>query len=88
VSAEESLVRIEENLSENLPLIGRKYAGFLSVPKYRGVSQVCSKTIVPYRTSMELQIEADCREEDKDELTRALNRELILLFEEKGIRLM
>lgn len=38
--------------------------------------------------SMELQIEADCREEDKDALTRALNRELILLFEEKGIRLM
>lgn len=38
--------------------------------------------------SMELQIEADCREEDKDALIRALNRELILLFEEKGIRLM
>ena len=37
---------------------------------------------------MELQIEADCREEDKDALTRVLNRELILLFEEKGIRLM
>ena len=37
---------------------------------------------------MELQIEADCREEDKDALTRALNRELILLFEEKGIRRM
>lgn len=37
---------------------------------------------------MELPIEAECREEDKDALTRALNRELILLFEEKGIRLM
>lgn len=37
---------------------------------------------------MELQIEAECREEDKDALTRTLNRELILLFEEKGICLM
>ena len=58
------------------------------MPKYRGVSQVCSKTIVPLMASMELQIEADCREEDKDAITRALNRELILLFEEKGIRLV
>jgi len=37
---------------------------------------------------MELQIEAECREEDKDTVTRTLNRELILLFEEKGICLM
>lgn len=38
VSAEESLVRIEEILAENLPLIGKKYPGFLSEPQYRGVS--------------------------------------------------
>ena len=37
---------------------------------------------------MELQIEAECREEDKDTVTQTLNRELILLFEEKGICLM
>ncbi len=88
VSAQESLLRIEGVLSEYLPQIGQKYADILSGPEFIGVSQVGIKNIVPYIPSMELMIIAECKEENKDAVIRNLNRELIILFEEKNIRMI
>lgn len=88
VSAQESLLRIEGILSEYLPRIGQKYADILYGPEYIGVSEVSSKNIVPFMTSMELMIIAECKEENKDAVIRNLNRELIILFEGKNIRMI
>ena len=88
VSATESLKRIEDLLAEKLPLIKEKNDKIIFWPKYLGVSKARDRTVIPYKPSMELLIIAECKEEDNMSLTRELNRELILLFEQEGIELI
>ncbi len=87
VSAEESLTRIEQLLAEHLPEIGKGNEKFLSAPVYLGVSNVSDRTVVPYTSSMELVLNVLCKEQDRDDVVRELNRQLVLLFEAEGIRL-
>ncbi|WP_010244365.1 mechanosensitive ion channel family protein [Acetivibrio cellulolyticus] len=74
----ESLERVESILSENLQSIGSRIEGIVEGPFYKGIGTLGANGVG-------LKIIANCRELDKFQITRDLNREIKLLFDEHNI---
>lgn len=71
---------VERMLSEAFPRIREKYALIIDGPKYLGVSSLGESGVL-------LKICASCAEKDRPMLERILNREILLLFQEKHINI-
>lgn len=74
----EDLERVEQILQEGLPEIRRRLPDIVAGPTYEDVQDLGDSGVV-------LRISAYCREEHRLVLRRALNREIKLLFDRKGV---
>lgn len=74
------LQKIEEICLEFLPTLKKKYKEIKEVPKYYGVSALADSSVV-------LKFGALCDEKDKFGVSRILNRELKLLFDQNNINI-
>ena len=74
----EDLERVEQILQEGLPEIRRRMPDIVAGPTYEDVQDLGDSGVV-------LRISAYCREEHRLILRRALNREIKLLFDRKGV---
>ena len=74
----EDLERVEQVLQEGLPEIRRRLPDIVAGPTYEDVQDLGDSGVV-------LRISAYCREENRLILRRALNREIKLLFDRKGV---
>ena len=74
----EDLERVEQVLQEGLPEIRRRLPDIVAGPTYEDVQDLGDSGVV-------LRISAYCREEHRLVLRRALNREIKLLFDRKGV---
>ena len=81
ISYSSDLVKVEKILAESLPEIYERHRDlFLSVPHYVGVEELAASSVV-------IRIVADVTEEDYFAARRALNREMKLLLDSKGIEI-
>jgi moderate conductance mechanosensitive channel len=78
IDYDEDLVRIEKLLNDNAPSLKSQIPGALDVPKYIGVSALQDGYI-------ELKIICHCKEEDRFQTERDLNRAYCLLFLNNGV---
>lgn len=78
IEYEESLLRVEEVLAQNLESIGNEIKEAVEVPTYLGVSELGESGIV-------LLITAKCHEVDIYTTSRQLNRQIKLLFDKNNI---
>ncbi len=74
----ENLERTEKIISEKLPAIKGRVQGLEEGPFYRGVSELGDKGVT-------LLFIAKCKEEDRFQVERGLNREIKMLFDAHGI---
>lgn len=74
----ESLERVENILSKELPNIRKRLPAIIDGPFYRGVTMLADN-------SVNIKIVAECNEKDRGGLTNDLNREMKLLFDKYGI---
>ena len=74
------LKNIEDMLEEELPKIGKSIPEVISGPHYKGVWQIG-------RGAYTLSVITECREENIRHVQRKVNRAILELFDEKGIRL-
>lgn len=81
ISYSADLVKVEKILAESLPEIYERHRDlFLSVPHYVGVEELAASSVV-------IRVVADVTEEDYFAARRALNREMKLLLDSKGIEI-
>lgn len=76
----ESLEHVEEVLAEELPKVRSRVKTILDGPYYKGVSGLSG-------SSVDLKIIAMCREQNRLQLCRDLNRELLLIFNRNNINI-
>jgi small conductance mechanosensitive channel len=76
----ESLERVENVLSEAFPEIKKKLPSIIDGPFYKGVVELGS-------SSVNIRILATCKEQDRIQLSRDLNREIFLLFNRNNINI-
>ena len=74
----ESIIRIEEVISKALPEMKAHVPAIVEGPFYKGVQRLGE-------SSVDIKLVAKCREEDKYQVERDLNREIKLLFDANGI---
>ena len=74
------LERLEEIFAEELPKLAKKYPSILDGPHYRGVSMLNA-------SSVDLKIVAQCKEQNRIQLCRDLNREMFLLLKKYGVEI-
>ncbi len=74
----ESLERVEAILADELPKLKDKYEAIKVGPFYRGVVELADN-------SVNIRIVAQCKEFDRAQLTRDLNREVKLIFDHYDI---
>ena len=74
----ESLERVEAILADELPKFKKKFSAIKVGPFYRGVVELADN-------SVNICIVAQCREQDRAQLVRDLNREIKLLFDHYDI---
>lgn len=74
----EDLERVEEVLRRELPLLRQRLPKIISDPRYLGVSALSA-------SSVDLKVIAPCKEQDRLQLCRDLNRELFLIFKRNDI---
>ncbi len=74
----ESLERVENILSEELPNIKKRLPAIIDGPFYKGVTMLADN-------SVNIKIVAECAEKDRGGLTNDLNREMKLLFDKHDI---
>lgn len=74
----ESLERVEAVLEEELPKLRNKMPEIMDGPFYRGVSALGDSSVM-------IKITAMCREQNRMQLSRNLNRELLLIFKRNHI---
>ena len=81
ITYEEDIRALEKLFKEELPKIyeSRKNL-YLTVPRYRGVEKIAESGIT-------LKFCVDCKEEDIFDATRALNRDIKLMFDDHGIEI-
>lgn len=81
ISYSADLVKVEKILAESLPEIYERHRDlFLSVPHYVGVEELAASSVV-------IRVVVDVTEEDYFATRRALNREMKLLLDSKGIEI-
>ncbi len=80
VDYSESLERVESVLDKELPLIKERLSAIVAGPFYKGVVALAD-------SSVNIRIVAQCREEDRIQLGRDLNRELKLVFDKHNINI-
>ena len=76
----ESLERVENVLSEAFPEIKKKLPAIIDGPFYKGVVELGD-------SSVNIRILATCKEQDRIQLSRDLNREIFLLFNKNNINI-
>lgn len=74
------LVMVEEAIKDYLPEIKNSIPDIVEGPIYKGVNELASSSVV-------VRIIAKCEEKNRFDVTRALNREIKLLFDHKGINI-
>ena len=74
----ESLERVENILSKELPNIKKRLPAIIDGPFYKGVTMLADN-------SVNIKIVAECAEKDRLPLTNDLNREMKLLFDKYEI---
>ena len=70
--------RLEQIFAEELPKIAKKLPAILDGPHYKGVSMLNA-------SSVDLKIVAQCKEQNRIQLCRDLNREMFLLLKKYGV---
>ena len=81
ISYSSDLVKVEKILAESLPEIFERHRDiFLAVPHYMGVEELAASAVV-------IRVVVDVTEEDYFAARRALNREMKLLLDRKGIEI-
>ncbi|MCR4962033.1 MAG: mechanosensitive ion channel family protein [Lachnospiraceae bacterium] len=81
ITYEEDIRKLEELFKKELPkLLENRKGLYLSAPRYRGVQNIAESGIT-------LRFAVDCKEEDIFDATRALNRDIKLLFDDNGIEI-
>ena len=76
----ESILRIEEVIEKALPEMKEHIPAIVEGPYYKGVQNLGE-------SSVDIRLVAKCKEEDKYQVERDLNRELKLLFDANGINI-
>ena len=76
----ESIIRIEEVIEKALPEMKKHVPAIVEGPFYKGVSELGD-------SSVNIRLVAKCKEEDKYQVQRDLNRELKLLFDANNINI-
>ena len=74
----ESLERVEKVIEENLPVIKKKIPAIVEGPFYKGVAALGASGVT-------LRLIAQCREEEKFQTQRDLNRQIKLIFDANDI---
>ena len=74
----ESLERVENILSKELPNIKKRLPAIIDGPFYKGVTMLADN-------SVNIKIVAECAEKDRVPLTNDLNREMKLMFDKYDI---
>ncbi|RJX24432.1 MAG: mechanosensitive ion channel family protein [Acholeplasma sp.] len=74
------LIKVEEVIKEYLPEMKKSIPEIVEGPIYKGVNELADSSVV-------VRIAAKCEEKNRYDVTRALNRELKLLFDRKGINI-
>lgn len=75
----DSLERLESMLKQELPYIKEKIPAIIDGPVYRGITALGDG-------SVNIRITAQCKEADRLQLIRDLNREMKLLFDKHGLK--
>ena len=76
----ESIIRIEEVIEEALPKMKEHIPAIVEGPFYKGVAELGESCV-------NIRLVAKCREEDKYQVQRDLNRELKILFDANDINI-
>lgn len=76
----ESLEHVETVLKQELPQVKKRIPAIVSGPYYKGVTSLGD-------SSVNLRILAQCNETDRIQVTRDLNREILLLFDRNHINI-
>ena len=76
----ESILRIEEVIEKALPEMKEHIPAIVEGPYYKGVQNLGE-------SSVDIRLVAKCKEEDKYQVERDLNRELKILFDANGINI-
>lgn len=74
------LQQVEKILLEALPKIGDKNPSIIGHPDYLGVVELGDSAVV-------LRVDAECAEKERVPVSRYLNRELLILFQQNGINI-
>ena len=74
----ESIERVEAVLKRELPRLRGKLPGMIGIPEYAGIVELAASAV-------NIRVIARCQEQDRIDLSRAMNRELLILFRENGI---
>lgn len=74
----ESIERVEAVLKKELPKVARRLPAVMEGPYYRGVSELGDN-------SVDIKIVTLCKEQDRIQLSRDLNREILLIFNKNEI---
>ena len=75
---EESIEYVEAVLAEELPKVAERLPSIIDGPFYKGISELAS-------SSVNIKVVALCKEQDRLQLCRDLNRELFVIFKKYGI---
>lgn len=76
----EPIERVEAVLAEELPKIAERLPAIMDGPFYRGVSGLMDSSVL-------VKIVAMCKEQDRMQLCRDLNREILIVFTKHGINI-
>lgn len=75
---DESIEKVENLIKDNLPRIRERIPAIVDGPFYKGVDSLADSAVV-------LKIVAKCKEDDKFQTQRDLNREIKLLFDANAV---
>lgn len=76
----ESIERVEKILQKELPKVKRRLPSIMEGPYYKGISALADSSVT-------IKIIALCKEQDRIQLTRDLNREILLIFNRNDINI-
>lgn len=80
IEYDESIVRVENILRENFPLIRQHIPAIVEGPFYKGISELGASSVV-------VKVIAKTKEEDKFQVQRDLNREIKLIFDTNNVNI-
>lgn len=76
----EDIERVEAILAKELPLVAKRLPAIMDGPKYLGVSALAD-------SSVNIKVIAQCKEQNRLQLCRDLNREMFLIFKKHNINI-